>query len=118
LARGYFADIPWHIEKGFSPLRRLHITATPLPKAVSGEVPKDPWEGATFIPTNNDLHRRMVELHNEGFSYKDIASKMLDEGTPMSWEKVRYHLSRQCACVITAEASKPSPSELPGSSEQ
>ncbi|MDG7005258.1 MAG: hypothetical protein JRN73_09990 [Nitrososphaerota archaeon] len=51
------------------------------------------------------IHKSMLELHNEGYSYKDIASKLREEGHPMSWEKVRYHLQNECVCM--REAARP-----------
>lgn len=114
VARGIYGDVDWHIQKGFSPLRKLGIKVTLKPK-VGGEQPKDPWGDAAWLPSNNDLHRRMKELHDQGFSYKDIAAKMEEEGIPMSWQKVRYHLSGQCSCeVTTAQPTAPGQGPLFG----
>ncbi len=108
VARGTFADIPWHIKKGYSPLRKLGVNIRLKSEVSPGESEedgsKDPWEGANYVPSNNDIHRRMKELHDAGYSYKDVASKMEEEGVPMSWQKVRYHLQGNCACEVTSEA--------------
>jgi hypothetical protein len=101
VGRGFYADIPWHIAKGYSPLRQHNIVVTLKPKE-GGEVNRDPWADAKYLPSNNDLHRRMIEFHNEGLSYKDIAYRMENEGIPMSWQKVKYHLRGQCSCEVTA----------------
>jgi hypothetical protein len=101
---GWYADIPWHIEKGFSPLKKLGITVSL--KVKEGEKRDDEWQGATYIPTNNDQHRRMQELHDQGFSYKDVAEKMTAEGIAMSWTKVRYHLQGECACEQSSNTTK------------
>ena len=103
VARGTYADIPWHIAKGYSPLREHNIVVTLKPKE-GGEADRDPWADAKYVPSNNDLHRRMIELHNDGLSYKDIAARMTNEGVETSWQKVKYHLRGQCACAVTAAA--------------
>ena len=98
VAGGWYADIPWHIEKGFSPLKKLRITVTPTMKQENDNRKDDEWQGATYVPTNNDQHRRMQELHDQGLSYKSIAAKMTEEGIETSWQKVKYHLRGECAC--------------------
>jgi hypothetical protein len=103
VAGGWYADIPWHIEKGFSPLKKLGITVSLKMKGEDDRAKNDEWQDATYIPTNNDQHRRMRELHDQGFSYKDVAAKMTAEGIEMGWEKVRYHLQGKCACEQTAK---------------
>ena len=116
---GIYADIPWHIEKGHSPLKRLGITVSlkakeDAPGAQSGE-----WGDAEWVPSNNDLHRRMMVLHNQGFPYKEIAAKMTEEGVKCSWEKVRYHLQGQCSCEIAVGAQPvKGPMDQGGTKEQ
>ena len=98
---GWFADIPWHIEKGYSPLRQLGITCT-LKEREDDDQRKanDDIQSAKYIPSNNDLHTKMLKLKADGLSYQKIANKFKDAGIPMTWQKVQYHLQSKCACQI------------------
>jgi kynurenine formamidase len=101
---GTYADIPWHVEKGYSPLDKLGITFPLKPQEASAEkdAEADPGD-AVYVPTLNDQHRMMQNLHDQGLSYKAIAPKMADAGIHISWQKVRYHLQKNCSCVVTTE---------------
>lgn len=112
VARGTYADIPWHVPKGESPLRNHNIVVTLRPKE-GGAVERDPWGDAKYLPSNNDLHRRMIELHGEGRSYKDVAYLMSNEGIPMSWQKVKYHLRGQCSCEVATHMTGPGQGQGP-----
>jgi hypothetical protein len=104
---GTYADIPWHVEKGYSPLDKLGITFPLKPQEASDEKDaKADLGDAVYVPTNNDQHRMMQDLHDLGLGYEAIANKMTEEGIQTSWEKVRYHLQRKCACVVTTEIGK------------
>ena len=58
-----------------------------------------------YVPTLNDQHRTMQDLHEQGLSYAASAERMVEVGIQISWEKVRYHLQRKCTCVVTTEPS-------------
>lgn len=99
VALGWYADIPWHLKKGFSPLRKLGITVTLKQREEDTERKvNDAWQEAKRLPSNNDLHKRMVEMKAQGQPYKTIAQKLSDEGIPTTWQKVQYHLRNVCAC--------------------
>ena len=101
---GSFANIPWHIQKGYSPLKKLGITVSLKPKEDTpegGTQQPGPWGEAVYVPSNNDQHLHMQELHEQGLSYKDIAARMAEEGVEISWQKVKYHIRGECGCLIT-----------------
>ena len=102
VATGWFGDIPWHIEKGFSPLKKLGVTVT-LKQREDDEERKanDERQGVQYLPPVNEQHRRMLELKKEGYGHKAIAQKFTDEGVLMTWQKVAYHLRKQCTCEVT-----------------
>ena len=103
---GWYADIPWHINKSHSPLKQLGITVSLKQKEADEErKANDEWQGAVYVPSQNDQHRRMAELKREGYGYKDIAKKFTDEGVVMTWQKVAYHMQKKCACEASVSGA-------------
>lgn len=105
VALGWYADIPWHIRKGDSPLRKLGITVK-LKEQEPDEERKanNDQQEAKYIPSNNEQHRRMLELRKEGYTNNDVVKKFTDDALPMTLQKVRYHLEGRCHCELSTSA--------------
>lgn len=101
---GWYSDIPWHVKKGYSPLRQMGITVN-LKQREADEERKanNDFQDANYIPSNNDLHLKMKALHAEGYTYIDIAKRLSDAGIPTTDAKVKYHLTERCHCAVTVE---------------
>lgn len=117
VATGWFADIPWHIKKGRSPLIQLGIKIE-LKKEDKKAESQEPSEERTdfAMPTPNEQHEKMIELHLQGDSYKDIANRFENgdawidgpyKGVRIktTWQKVAYHLTNKCACEAASANS-------------
>ncbi len=124
VAEGWYRDIPWHIEKGFSPLDKLNIVITTTergnseaPAAEKGNNGGEQRQPG-YLPSINDQHAKMAELKAKEMSYQEIARYFESEGIEMSWQKVRYHLQAQCACVVTIASSTNQPTKTPSPTTQ
>ena len=116
VAIGWFGDIPWHIKKGMSPLKKLGVKVTMAPKEPSGpkepQAPENPldneYKGAAYVPTTNELHRLMLTVRNDpklnNPSYKTIAEIMTERGIKISWHAVAYHIGKHCACEVMSSS--------------
>jgi hypothetical protein len=101
VAIGWYKDVSWHVKKGNSPLKKLGITVSVKPGETT---PSDAGAAGAGGAQNDDergrieLHKKMAELREAGMGYEDIAKKLGEDGTPVSWTTVRYHLTGRCQC--------------------
>ena len=113
VAIGWFGDIPWHIKKGMSPLKKLGVKVTLKPKEETNEVKsgnplENEFKGAVFVPSPNELHRLMQQVKNDPKlndpPYKEVARILTERGIKTSWQTVSYHMGKRCACEATSSS--------------
>lgn len=117
VALGWYGDIPWHISKGFSPLKKLNIQISLKPeeseKTEAQLIENDARKGNIAIAAN-DMHRIIFELKEKGLHELEIAAELNQKGfrttTGKEWNRttVSYHLVKRCACVIVRSQFKTS----------
>lgn len=113
----WYRDISWHPEKGVSPLDKLGITislkegaTTPEPamnNPVGEELPRKqelirPLIGARHGMAQLDFHNMVLQLHDEGYSYRDITAKLREKGIVADYHTVRNHVLGICKCKSEA----------------